>query len=457
MVTEMMATAMNKVRKFTFWSLDALKDGTIKKAYQELKMSDEGDSRSEGLVEHQRKALQMLLRHAINTTKFYKNTQSNSLSDFPVVDKNIIRNRQDDFMSNRYNKADLFTTTTSGSTGIKLTCYQNKEKKKRVYAEAIYYSEKAGYSVGKNLIYLRAISEESYKSRFLQWIQNETLLDICNLDDKRIESILSGINNASRSGSMILAYASTFEAFKDYFRRKGMSKVGTNKICGIVSTSEMLFDDTRDIISKAFCCRCFSRYSNQENGIIGQDDTANNVFILNEADYLVEILQMDKDNPAGEGEVGRIIITDLFNHAMPMIRYDTGDIGSIVCIQRNGVSKKAIANFGGRRVDMVFDCYGNRLSPHIITVNFWRFPEIQQYQFIQESKINYTLKINAQDGFVRQKEMETLLKKMLGDQAIINIEMVQEIPVLSSGKRKYIVNNICQIDNNQSENINVNL
>jgi phenylacetate-CoA ligase len=204
----------------------------------------------------------------------------------------------------------------------------------------------------------------------------------------------------------------------------------------------MLFDDTRDIISRAFHCPCFSRYSNQENGIIGQDNTQNNVFILNEADYLIEIFQMDEDIAAEEGEVGRIVITDLYNHAMPMIRYDTGDIGSIIYIERNGVNKKAIANFGGRRVDMVFDSYGSRLSPHIITNNFCQFPELQQYQFIQESKINYTLKINTQSRFVRQKEMEVLLKKMLGDNAVINIETVEEIPVLASGKRKYIVNNM---------------
>jgi phenylacetate-CoA ligase len=447
-VDEMIANAMHKLRGLAFWSLDALKGRTVKKAYTELKTFDATDSRSARFTEHQKSILQKLLQHAINTTKFYKKIQSNCLSDFPIIDKNIIKNQQDDFMSNKYDRTKLFTMTTSGSTGVKLTCYQNDEKKKRVHAEVIYYSGKAGYLVGEKLIYLRAISEESYKSKLRQWIQNETLLDICNLDDKRIEDILSDIDKASRWGSMILAYASTFEAFKDYFQRKGMSKVGKNKVYGIISSSEMLFDDTRNIISNAFHCRCFSRYSNQENGIIGQDDIEDNAFIINEVHYIVEVFKMNSDILAEEGEVGRLVITDLYNYAMPMIRYDTGDIGSIVYIQRNGVTKKAITNFGGRRVDMVFDCYGNRLSPHIITVNFWQFPEIQQYQFIQESKINYTLKINTQDRFVRQKEMEALLEKLLGDKAVIKIEEVEEIPVLASGKRKYIVNNMCHNDNN---------
>jgi len=433
---------MCKLRNRLFWFLDAVKGGTIRKAYQELKTFDAADSGSSVLAEHQKSALQMLLPHAINTTKFYEKIQSARLSEFPIVDKNIIRSQQKDFMSNMYDRSDLFTMTTSGSTGTPFLCYQNISKKNRVNAEVIYYSEKAGYSVGGNLIYLRAITKENYKSKLHQWIQNETLLDICNLDDQRIENILLKINEDSNSSSMLLAYGSTFEALKDYFHRKGISSVLKSTVSGVVSGAEMLSDATRDTISKVFNCRCFSRYSNQENGIIGQDDMENNVFIINETHYIVEIFKMDVNELAAEGEIGRIVITDLYNHAMPMIRYDTGDIGSIVYIERNGVNKKTITNFGGRRVDMVFDSYGNRLSPHKISNNFWSFPEIKQFQLIQESKIQYTLRLNVEGAFIRKNELKELLQRLLGDEAVLNIEMVEEIPVLASGKRKYIVNNM---------------
>lgn len=412
----------------------------MKKAYHELNAFDAMDSRSAQLAEHQQSALQKLLQHAVNTTRFYGNTLGSCLTDFPIINKNIIREQQDRFMSSKYDKTELVAMATSGSTGTPFICYQNRGKKKRVNAEVIHYSEKAGYSVGTNLIYLRAITDKSRKSRLHQWIQNETLLDISNLDDEHIERFLGDIEKASRIGSMMLAYASTYDALKDYFRRKGHSAVGSSKIHGLVSSSEMLFDDTRVAMSEAFNCRCFSRYSNQENGIIGQDDTENNTFILNEAHYIVEILTMDADEPAVEGQVGRIVITDLYNYAMPMIRYDTGDIGSITYVERNGVKKKAITNFGGRRVDVVYDCHGKRLSPHSITNAFWSFREIWQFQFIQESETQYTVKINVTDEFERRREMEALLLRLLGSEAEITIELVDDIPVLASGKRKYIAN-----------------
>jgi len=432
--------AMSKVRGIAFWSLDAIQGGVVKKAYQELKKFDAMDSRSRWLSDYQKSALRKLLNHSKDTTKFYGNIHGIDLNNYPIVNKNIIRPKQDDFISSKYRKSDLIKMYTSGSTGIPFICYQNSEKKKRVNAEVIYYSGKVGYSLGRKLIYLRAVTRDKYKSKLLQWIQNETFIDVTNLNDKHIENILNQIDKVSRAGSMIKCYSSTLDALHDYCGRKGIYAVGKGGVYGVVSGAEMLFDDIRNDITKIFQCHCYSRYSNQENGVIGQDDTENNVFILNEAHYIVEIFKMDADELGKEGELGRIVVTDLYNFAMPMIRYDTGDIGSVAFVKRNGVNKRAITNFGGRRVDMIYDCKGNLLSPHIITNNFWQFPEIEQYQFIQESKMEYTVKINTEREFFIREEIKALLKKLLGDNASINIETVEEIPVLASGKRKYIVN-----------------
>ncbi len=437
-----MQSIMAITRKKAFWLLDSLKGSHVKNAYKQLKLVDELDSDSRTLKIHQQSQIIELLGHAISTTEFYRNIRSTELNAFPVINKNIIRDNQEDFLSNRFSKSDLITMETSGSTGTPFTCFQDLGKKRRVNAEVIYFSEKAGYSVGNNLIFLRAITKESQKSKIRQWIQNESLVDISNLDDSRILGVLEEISKVSRFGSVMLAYASTYDAMKDFFTRHGIERAKECNIKGIISSSEMLFDKTRLAISEAFNCPCFSRYSNQENGVIGQDETENNIFLLNEAHYFVEILKIDDDEPAKEGEVGRIVITDLYNKAMPMIRYDTGDIGSIRYKNSGRKQKKTIANFGGRKVDIVYDAMGNRLSPHIITNNFWSFQEIKQYQFIQEDMSKYTIKINVDSNFSRVKELRAVLGKLLGPKAEIEIELVNEIPVLESGKRKYIVNKI---------------
>lgn len=431
-------------RGAAFWFLDLLKGRKIKIAYNDIKKMYSLDSLDYQVSFYQKQVLTKLLKYAVENTKFYSDLEfKQSLNDYPVINKNIIKEKQHEFLSKDYSIEQLVVMSTSGSTGTPFLAYQDKDKKKRVTAEIIYYSEKAGYRVGSNLIFLRALTDKSKKSSLQQWIQNETLIDISNLNDNAIEIVLRKINEVSTSGSMILAYASTYDMLKDYFNKNKFSKSENSSITGIISGSEMLFDDTRRAMSEAFDCKCISRYSNQENGIIGQDDNENNVFVINEANYIVEIFKTDEDILAEEGEVGRIVITDLYNYAMPMIRYDTGDIGSIKIVElKNGIKKKAITNFGGRKVDVVYDSKGDRLSPHIITNNLWSFPEIKQYQFIQTDLIEYLVKINVNGLFERENELILTLKKLLGEKAEITIERVSEIPVMASGKRKYIINEI---------------
>lgn len=428
------------LRKMIFWGLDYLTGGMVANAYNEIKLFDGIDSHSSLLAEHQQSALNKLFQHAKSTTGYYHKIAGDKLTDFPVINKNIIRENQDDFMSARYEKKRLPTMSTSGSTGVRFISYQNIEKKKRVNAEIIYYSGKSGYEVGKQLLSLDVTYKESYKSKLLQWIQNKVLLDVSILSDKDIEILLKRIEKLSANGTVMLADASTYDVLADYFRRKNIQNSLKCKITGIISSSELLSDNVRELLSESFNSRCLSRYANQENGVIGQDGIENNTFILNEADYIIEIFKMDSDELAPDGETGRIVLTDLYNYAMPMIRYDTGDIGAIKYINKDGVQKRAITDFGGRRIDAIYDCDGKRLTPHIITVHFWVFPEIIQYQVIQETKQRYTVKLNVRQEFKQQDELHTILRTILGKQAEITIEFVDEIPVLSSGKRKYIVN-----------------
>lgn len=209
---------------------------------------------------------------------------------------------------------------------------------------------------------------------------------------------------------------------------------------GVISGSDMLFDETRAVISKVLGnVPVVSRYSNEENGVLGQDEGMNNVFAINEANYIIEIVDAD-GNSVADGTLGRIVVTDLYNYAMPMIRYDTGDVGAIQIFDINGRKKRCICQFSGRRVDVVYDADGNVLSPHTITNSMWDFPEITQFQLIQKGKEQYILKLNVDNTFKRENDVLIALQSVLGSTAQIEIEKVDEIPVLASGKRRYIVN-----------------
>lgn len=429
------------VRNKAFWLLDYLRRSPVKKAYLEIERIDKMDSDNPYISEYQKEAWEKLKQNACSTTQIYKSYKYSKFEDFPVINKQDIRSNQEHFLSCQYERERLIQMATSGSTGTPFICYQNNEKKSRVNAEVIYYSEKAGYRLGENLIYIRTIVKQNKKNKLKQFLQNQTLINCSHLDDRGIQKILHLIKRYSRRDNVtLLAYASTYTAIKDYCERKKIHKLENQKVQGIISGSEMLFDDTRNIIGRIFGnVKVVSRYSNEENGVLGQDEGINNVFPINEADYIIEIVD-DGGRKVPIGTVGRIVVTDLYNYAMPMIRYDTGDVGAIEVININGRKKRCISNFSGRRVDMIYDTTGKRLSPHLITNYMWSFPDINQFQLIQKGKKNYLLRLNVKKTYDRIDEIKGKLSSILGSDAVIDVEVVNEIPVLASGKRRYIVN-----------------
>lgn len=432
---------LGQLRNKTFWFLDSLKGSPVRKAYNEIKLFDRTDSGTPAILEHQEKRWQELRERAVKATEFYAPFADREFKDFPVINKNDIRIRQDQFLSSDYTKDKLFQMSTSGSTGTPFVCYQNGGKKKRVNAEIIYYTEKAGYRLGENLSYIRTVVRQVKKSGFKQFLQNQTLINCGQLSDEGIEGMIGQIRRQSRKGAVtLLGYGSTYTAMKDYIFRKKIDTFPGLRIAGLVSGSDMLFDETREVVRRAFgSVPMVSRYSNEENGVLGQDEGENNIFPINEADYIVEILD-DDGNEVKSGVQGRIVVTDLFNYAMPMIRYDTGDFAAVEVRKINGRKKRCLTNFSGRKVDVIFNTDGKALSPYMITNYMWSFTDVTQFQVIQTGERQYRLKLNVPPAFARESEVVELMKRLLGQNADIAVERTDEIPVLASGKRRYIVN-----------------
>lgn len=429
-------------RNKSFWLMDLLRGGHIRKAYEIIEKCDKGIWSDKEIETYQKNAIDKLLDHAKKTVPAYYNQKLSELSQWPVVSKVVLKENIDKHISKIFNREDLIVMSTSGSTGTPFRCYQDVIKKRHVNAEVLYYNGLVDFKIGRRIIYFRSIVSEVSKSRLTQFLQNIRLIDCQSLSDEKIRKKLREIRYYSKNGGgMILSYASTLDGFRKYFQKYGYKDAQECNVYGIVSGSEMLQDITRETLEKAFNCKVVSRYANEENGFLGQDDIVNNVFIPNRADYYYEILKLSSDDPAAIGEVGRIVVTDLYNYAMPFVRYDTGDVGAWVEIEHCGKKVKAIGNFGGRVVDMIFDTEGHPMSPHIITNNMWEYQEIKQYQFIQRECKQYVMKINVENAeFTQENSLRKALLHIVGQDADIRFEYCDDIPILASGKRRYIVN-----------------
>ena len=91
-------------------------------------------------------------------------------------------------------------------------------------------------------------------------------------------------------------------------------------------------------------------------------------------------------------------------------------------------------------MDAIYNTKGDLLSSFVITNGMWNYSELLQYQFIQRGSKEYTFKLNIDGYFTRENKLVNEFKSYLGIDAKINIEYVDEIPLLSSGKRRKVIN-----------------
>tara|TARA_B100000809_G_C15116306_1_gene522585 strand:+ start:280 stop:1602 length:1323 start_codon:yes stop_codon:yes gene_type:complete len=428
---------LNKLRFNVFWLLDTLKGGYLKKELNTVKEILELKSFNR-IQEKNKPLLKDLLDTAVKKSKFYESYNGyTSLDDFPVVNKIIVKQNLDTLNMIPATSPDLVEVSSSGSTGIPVKIYKSKSKIFRNRADLLCFVNAVGYAIGDQLLFVRLWLKKYRKHPIILIFQNQKQIDVENdLSDDNITTFLAQIQK-SKQPKTILGYVSGLQKICTYLDKVDSPPLDCN-ITTIIATSEALYDSVRDQMEYYFNAPVVSRYSNEENGIIAQQLTNDRAFTINWASFYVEVLDLEEDKPANPGELGRIVITDYFNFATPLIRYDTGDLGKLCNYENDNVPKFEMIT--GRKKDILYNTKGELISPHVIYAGVSKHQGLSQFQLIQESARDFTFKINADSQFSKEDDLLSYFKKYLGEDANITLEYVDEIPLLSSGKRRIIIN-----------------
>jgi phenylacetate-CoA ligase len=434
-----MVHILEKVRKLGFWIVDAFWGGKIRRHYKDIAFILENYS-SESSRLRREKHLENLLFHATTTTEFYKPVRNyTSLNDFPVINKRTIRENLNEIRSEKYWSGNNYRMDTSGSSGTPFTTYHDANKRSRNTADTIYLQKKAGFELGHRLYYIRKWFKMHRKNALNSSLQNIHKVDVTEFTDNYLRELISTIKD-DPSTKVLLGYSSGLREICRYLRNTRSAPV-ESKISCIIAMAESLGQDTRESLEYYFNAPVLSRYSNLENGILSlQFPNMGNCYHINWASYYIEILHPLEDIAVPYGQLGRVVVTDLFNYCMPLIRYDTGDLAIMTESTPYFNKAPAFERVEGRKMDIIYDTSGKPQSTFIV-FHLEAYPEIKQFQFIQQGEKRYVIKLNMQGPFKEEKKLSTLFKGYLGNDAVIDFQYVDEIPQLSSGKRRIAVNN----------------
>jgi phenylacetate-CoA ligase len=202
-----------------------------------------------------------------------------------------------------------------------------------------------------------------------------------------------------------------------------------------------LHDWQRGVIEEAFGRPVTNRYGCEEVSLIACECEEHNGLHLNSDGVYCEVIP---DNRLNAGpNAGRLLVTDLTNWAMPLIRYQIGD----VVIPSNrwcecGRGLPLIEKVVGREADYVLTPTGLLVSGISLTDHF--ATEIRgavQVQIVQEKLTHLKLRLVPGDGFGPEtdRQIGSLVRKTFGPEMGYEVELVDAIPPEPSGKYRFCI------------------
>lgn len=422
------------LRRLVFNGLDYMKGGKL----NTLKKVNKREIVDGVTEEYVQRRVRAILDFAKENSAFYRTYKdAQNLQDFPVMNKaKFNENHEAVLIDSWQGKEDqLYRLSTSGSTGTPFTVLCDGEKMNHVNMNFISVMELNGFRMGMKRGEFRAwIPGKNTITKWKSIKNNLIMIDISNMGDDSLAEICENIRK--KRIQVLVAYSSALTALAGYIQRKQVD-IKKWDVEMVFSMGEALPQTTYDDIKKIFGFAPVRSYGNNENGFIAIQLNEEDRYTVDLYNYYIEILKINSDEPAEPGELGRIVVTDFYNRAFPLIRYDTGDTGMYEeCYDKKGRKHGYFTQIYGRRGSMMYNCKGEPLSIHVFMNVLFHFEGIvKQAKCIQWEKKRYELLVNADRDKIDEAAFVQAYRNYLGEEAQIDVTYVDEIPIQASGKR----------------------
>lgn len=408
------------------------------------------------LEEMQWSKLTAVLRKAQQDVPYYENLfrgqgidarkveSPEDLKKIPVLLKRHIRNHQRELISRQCKAGELKKTSTSGSTGENIHFYQDKQCRANFLGNMLRQRKWIGVNVGELEVMIWGSAfdlgaAEKLSGRLKSYFANVAYISAYGLSTDALGSHVDFLRKTKPP--LITGYASALVVFADYMLENGVRDIRPK---GVITSAEMLYSPQRERIEKAFGCKVFDRYGSREFATIAHECECGNRHITMERVYLE--VASEEDRPWGV-EPGELIITDLDNNGMPMIRYNIGDVGVMEDEEKACPCGRGLAllrEVTGRTFDMVRTPSGKMFPGTFWTILSKTVSGVTQLQVVQKKIDEIEMKIRTDSGFRPDglRILEEIIQDHCGPEMKVHVQVVDAIPLGRTGKFQWVVSEI---------------
>lgn len=200
----------------------------------------------------------------------------------------------------------------------------------------------------------------------------------------------------------LLTYPS---ALRDLLRYARDHRIIIPRLRELRTLAELLPAETRRLAREVWGLKIVDMYSTQEAGYLALQCPEHEHYHVQSEAVLLEVLDPD-GNPCPPGTVGRVVITPLFNFAMPMIRYEVGDLAEVGGACPCGRGLPVLSRILGRTRDMLVYPDGRRGWPLLGDMFYTEIPEIRQFQMVQHAVDDIEIRLVADRRLTAEEEAQ---------------------------------------------------
>ncbi|MBA2346740.1 MAG: phenylacetate--CoA ligase family protein [Solirubrobacterales bacterium] len=399
------------------------------------RLADNERKSKDQLLEEQNHQLHSILKYAHTHVPYYRRLglSPDNFQEWPILDKQLVASRPDDFVSDEFRHEELMTLKTSGTTGTPLQVrvskiYHQMEMAFRWRHRAwggVPYLSRAAYVSGHAVVPAAQLRGPFWR---VGHVEKRLLCSACHLSPGNLPGYIDALRRYA--ADFVHGYPSSLYVLAQFMLEHDVHEVRPR---AVFTASETLLDFQRATIQKAFGAKVFNWYGNTEMACNIVECEASSLHYR--TDYgLLEIL-----------EDGAMVCTGLNNCAMPLIRYRVGD----VAVKREGLCAcgrafPLVERVEGRIEDYVVTPEGRRIGR--LDQVFKDTQHIREAQLVQKQVDELIIRIVKIEGFSSEDERVILAeaRRLLGDSIQIRFDYVNHIPRTSGGKFRFIASSLSQ-------------
>ncbi|MFQ5707541.1 MAG: phenylacetate--CoA ligase family protein [bacterium] len=465
--------ALSKSNRIYFWDF-----------YQDMLKKDRLSFEELSRIQFRR--LKQMLIHANEHVPFYRerfrqagidvykiNRPSDILRIPPLTKEDIMRNFPDQITANGLDRRKWMYVATSGTTKQVMGIYDFIKANLNWAAGLRAHKQAGGHELGKKWLEIPPymcsnICGENYQNGDNHFLSKELLdrikrLDLHALNQYIFKQVHARRQKAyrrltlpsfSKAGTNIpeaslRGYVERIQKYKPYLL-EGLplyiyalakfildEQISPPKVGVIKPIGGSITDLMKQKIKRAFRCDIYDTYGCSETGFVASDcDLHDGLHYFMDL-YYIEICRDNDLLPPGE--LGKLYLTDLSNKAMPLIRYDIGDVAHYSNGNHSCVLKAERIKVQGRLYDTLINSRGKIFASDRVFDFFHAHEEIDNFQLIQKEEKSFDLLVvPKRNRLIDKEKLANEFNDFYGETVACSVYLVKSIKSEPGGKFRFV-------------------